>query len=78
MRTQRMVRVSVEVCSGTVRFRVSVQAKNIRRALGLVGGRYPHGEVRLVFPVEPEGFFVCGPSTPIGVIGDEQVHEVAA
>jgi hypothetical protein len=57
---------------------VSVQAKNIRRALGLVGGRYPHGEVRLVFPVEPEGFFVCGPSTPIGVIGDEQVHEVAA
>jgi len=59
---QRMVKFSVEVCSGSARFRVSVRAESIRRALGLVEGRYPPGEVRLVFPIEPEGFFAREPA----------------
>jgi hypothetical protein len=62
MAMQRMVKVSVEVCSGSARFRVSVRTKSIRRALGLVEGRYPPREVRLVCPIEPEGFSTREPA----------------
>ena len=55
---KQMVRISVEVRSGTARFRVGVQAPSIREALGVVGGRYPHGVVEVAFSIEPEGFFV--------------------
>jgi len=57
---QRMVKLSVEVRSGAARFRVSAQAESIRRALGVVGARYPASEVRVVFPIDPKGFFVEG------------------
>ena len=73
-----MVRVSVEVRKGTARFRVGVQAESIRRALRMVGGRYPHGEVRLVFPIEPEGFFVREPTAVAEMIGIEEIRKEAA
>ena len=47
---EKMVRISVEVRSGTARFRVGVQAPSIREALGVVGGRYPRGVVGVAFP----------------------------
>jgi hypothetical protein len=78
MTEQRMIRYSTEVRSGSARFRVSVQAENVRRALDLVGGRYPHGHVRLVFPVEPEGFSVRETSVPTRTTGYQQTYEVAA
>jgi hypothetical protein len=78
MTGQRMIKVSVEVRSGSARFRVSVGAENVRQALGLVGGRYQHSEVRLVFPVEPKGFFVSEPSVPTRVTSYGQTYEVAA
>ena len=78
MEQQRMVKVSVEVRSGTARFRVGVQALSIRRALSLVGGRYPQGEVRVAFPIEPEGFFVGEPAASAGIVGPERIHQEAA
>jgi hypothetical protein len=75
---QQMVRISVEVRSGTARFRVGVQAPSIREALALVGGRYPRREVRVVFPIEPEGFFVREPPAPAGAAGSKQARQVAA
>ena len=79
---KKPVRVSVEVRSGTTRFRVGVQARSIRKALSMVGGSYPHAEVRVAFPVGPEGFFVressMDLSAPEGVVGHERTHEVAA
>ena len=57
-----MVKVSVEVRSGAARFRVSVRAESTRSALRLVGATYPQGEVGLVFPIEPEGFFGDSPA----------------
>ena len=75
---EKMVRISVEVRSGSARFRVGVQAENIRKALGMVSGRYPRGVVRVVFPIEPEGFFVNEPSVKARGIGHEQIHAVAA
>jgi hypothetical protein len=55
---KQTVRISVEVRSGTSRFRVGVQAQSIKEALGVVGGRYPRGVVEVVFPKESEGFSV--------------------
>lgn len=78
MEQQKMVKVSVEVRSGTARFRVGVQAQSIRRALSLLGGRYPQGEVRVAFPIEPEGFFVQEPSALGRIVGTEQAHQEAA
>jgi hypothetical protein len=75
---RRMVKVSVEVRSGTARFRVSVQARSIRAALGMVRARYPQGEVGVVFPIEPEGFFVDGPATLAGVLETERPKQLAA
>ncbi len=78
MEQQKTVKVSVEVRSGTARFRVGVQAESIRRALSMVSGRYPRGEVRVAFPIEPEGFFVRKPSTQAGMVVSEQGHAEAA
>ena len=78
MEQQQMVKISVEVRSGTARFRVGVQAESIRRALSMVGGRYPRGEVRVAFPTEREGYFVREPSAPAGMVGSEPAHAEAA
>ena len=75
---QKMVRVSVEVRSGTARFRVGVQARSIREALSLVGGKCPHCEVRVAFPIGPERFFVQGSPALAGIVGTESTHQQAA
>jgi hypothetical protein len=75
---RKMVKVSVEVRSDMARFRVGVQAPSIRGALGMVGRSYPRAEVSVVFPIEPEGFFVRDPAAPTGPIGLEQTEREAA
>jgi hypothetical protein len=72
-----MVKVSVEVRKGTAHFRVGVQARSIRRALGVVGARYPNGEDRVMFPIEPEGFFVNG-SAVAEMVEPEHPKQMAA
>jgi hypothetical protein len=67
MERQRRAKFSVEVRSGTARFRVGVQAESAGKALSLVGGRYPRGVVRVAFPTERESVFVHG-----------RTHQVAA
>ncbi len=44
-----MEKVSIEVRSGAARFRVAVRAESIRRAVSLVGERYPDHAVRVKF-----------------------------
>ena len=78
MEQQEMVKVSVEVRSGTARFGVGVRARSTRKALSLVGGRYPRGEVRVVFPLEPEGFLVREAPALARIHGSEQAHTEAA
>lgn len=53
-----MVRVSMEVRGRAARFRVGTQASSIRRAVILVKGLYSGSDVRVIFPIDPEGFFV--------------------
>jgi len=75
---RQMIRISVEVRSGTARFRVGVQAQSTRKALAVVASGHPRGEARILVPIEPEGFFVREPSTSARVFGHEQIREVAA
>jgi hypothetical protein len=53
-----MVRISVEVCSGAARFRVSVQAQSIERALQIVQRQNPGKDCKVRFPIDAEPFFV--------------------
>ena len=53
-----MVKVSIEVHSGTARFMVGVKARNIQHALSIVQTRYPATVATVRFPIDPEGFFV--------------------
>ncbi len=56
-----MIQVSIEVGEGAALFRVPVRAKSITRAVSTMEGRYPGRSVRVVFPVDPEGFFIEDP-----------------
>jgi hypothetical protein len=53
-----MIRISVQVSSGTARFRVAIQAESIERALEIVARQNPGRECEVVFPIDPETFFV--------------------
>jgi hypothetical protein len=53
-----VVRVSVEVRNGATRFRVGVQATSIQGAINLAKSYYFAGDVRVIFPIDPESFFV--------------------
>ena len=55
---KRMIKISIEVKSGSDRFRVASQAESIEEALEMAR-RYNSGkECKVVFPIDPEGFFV--------------------
>ncbi len=73
-----MVKVSIEVRSGTARFSVGVQAESIQRAVSLVGARYPGGDVRVKFPIGPEDFFVKDLAARAAIVGFEQPDVMAA
>ena len=58
-----MIRVVVEVSRGSERFTVKVQAESIEQAVRLAASHYPDGEIGVLFPIEPEAFFI-GRSAP--------------
>jgi hypothetical protein len=53
-----MIRISVQMSSGTARFRVAVQAESIERALENVAKQNPGKVSEVTFPIDPESFFV--------------------
>jgi hypothetical protein len=57
-----MIRVSMEVREGTFLSRATVQAESIREAVNITRGRYPGRDVRVMFPIDPEDFFIEGPA----------------
>jgi hypothetical protein len=56
-----MIRVSMEVREGAALSRTVVQAESIREAVSITRGRYPGRDVRVVFPIDPETFFIENP-----------------
>jgi hypothetical protein len=57
-----MIKVSMEVREGEALSRAIVQAESIREALSITRERYPGREVRVIFPIDPEDFFIEGPA----------------
>ena len=57
-----MIRVSMEVREGAALSRSTVQAESIREAVTITRGRYPGRDVRVIFPIDAEDFFIEGPA----------------
>ena len=53
-----MIRISVQVSSGTTRFGVTIQAESIKRALEIAARQNPGKVCEVTFPIDPETFFV--------------------
>jgi hypothetical protein len=53
-----MIRVTLEIREDALAHRTRVSTPSIERALKIAGGGKPGRRVRLVFPIEPEAFFV--------------------
>jgi hypothetical protein len=53
-----MIRISVNVSSGWVRFSVAVQAESIERALEIATRQNPGTKCEVAFPIDPETFCV--------------------
>ena len=64
-----MVKISVEVSSGAARFRVSVQAQSIERALEIVQWQNPGKDCKVSFPIDAEAFFEKDSSAKVGAVG---------
>jgi len=56
-----MIRVFVEVTEETAPLRVEVRAESIGQAVATIEELYPGHTVEVVFPIEPEKFFVNDP-----------------
>jgi hypothetical protein len=64
-----MIKISIDLKSGTTSFKVAVQAQSIEGALEIVK-RYNAGkECEVVFPIDPEGFFVEDDPGRGGMVG---------
>jgi hypothetical protein len=50
--------VTVEVREGAVTRRIRIVAPSIERAMKMAGAGKPGRRVRLLFPIDPEAFFV--------------------
>jgi hypothetical protein len=57
-----MIRVSIEVREGAALSRTAVQAESIREAVSITRRRYPGRDVRVIFPIDPETFFIDDPA----------------
>jgi hypothetical protein len=57
-----MIRVSIELREGATLSRTTVQAESIREAVSITRGRYPGRDVRVIFPIDAEEFFIVGPA----------------
>ena len=52
----------MQVREETALSRATVQAESIREAVNITRSRYPGRDVRVVFPIDPEDFFIEDPA----------------
>jgi hypothetical protein len=57
-----MIRVSMEVREESGLSRAMVQAESVREAVNITRRRYPSHDVRVMFPIDPETFFIDDPA----------------
>ena len=68
-----MIKISIEVRSSAARFKVALLAESIEEALEMAKRYHPAKECKVVFPIDPEIFFVND-----GLCGGEAVVKIAA
>jgi hypothetical protein len=54
----KMICVTVEIREGALTYRAQITAPSIEQALRIAGDGKPGRRVRLVFPIDPEAFFI--------------------
>jgi hypothetical protein len=62
-RSTQVICVTIEIREGAVTHQVQITAPSIERALKVARGGKPGRRVRLLFPINPEAFFIpedCG------------------
>jgi hypothetical protein len=64
-----MIKISIEVRSSAARFKVALVAESIEGALEMAKRYNPAKECKVVFPIDPEGFFVGDDLGRGGVVG---------
>jgi hypothetical protein len=72
-----VIEVLVEMGNGSACIRVVARGENIRRAVGIAGAFYPGTDVRVVYPIDPERFFVDDSTATVGLVGLEMPEKVA-
>jgi hypothetical protein len=60
-----MIRVAMEVREGATLLRERVSAESVRQAVSVMRERYPGSDVRVVFPINPEDFFLEDPKKTV-------------
>ena len=55
-----MIKISIEVRSSAARFKVALVAETIEGALEMAKRYNPGKECKVVFPIDPQSFFVVG------------------
>lgn len=53
-----MIEVLIEVASGAATSKVAIRAESLLRAVDAAKERYRDADVRVIFPLSPEEFFV--------------------
>jgi hypothetical protein len=53
-----MIKVSMDVREGATLSRATVEAESIREAVSITRGRFPGRDVRVIFPIDAEDFFI--------------------
>ena len=64
-----MIKISIEVRSSAARFKVALVAESIEGALEMAKRYNPAKECKVVFPIDPEVFFVGDGLGRGGVVG---------
>jgi hypothetical protein len=64
-----MIKMSIEVRSSAARFKVALVAESIEGALEMAKRYNPGMECKVVFPIDPEVFFVENDLSRGGVVG---------
>ncbi len=64
-----MIRISIEVRSSAARFKVALLAESIEGALEMAKRYDPGKECNVVFPIDPEVFFVRDDLSRGGAVG---------
>ncbi len=66
---ERMISVSVEVSSGSVRFRVEVRVESIEEEeVRLAAVSHPGSEVKLMSPIDPDTLFIEKSAPALGTV----------